>query len=157
MGDHGYDNSLPSMHPFFAGVGPGFRQGYQISSLQSVDVYPLMCRLLAVPCQPNNGTLTQARCLLVNETCLDLLLVISLVVGVLMLLTALTGRCDSLVLITILLFKDMERLCSSLKIRPCMINSGMFEYEEECAGSRCSDIKLSWNAALLFQPVNVLF
>uniref|UniRef100_A0A3P8SYR1 bis(5'-adenosyl)-triphosphatase n=1 Tax=Amphiprion percula TaxID=161767 RepID=A0A3P8SYR1_AMPPE len=92
LGDHGYDNSLPSMHPFLAATGPSFRQGYQISSLQSLDVYPLMCHLLSVPPQPNNGTLTQARCLLAAETCWDAPMVIGLVVGVLLVLTAITGK-----------------------------------------------------------------
>uniref|UniRef100_A0A3Q3WMH7 bis(5'-adenosyl)-triphosphatase n=1 Tax=Mola mola TaxID=94237 RepID=A0A3Q3WMH7_MOLML len=81
LGDHGYDNSLSSMHPFLAATGPSFRQGYRISSLQSVDIYPLMCHLLSIPPQPNNGTLTQARCLLAAETCGDTMLVIGLVVG----------------------------------------------------------------------------
>ncbi|MEQ2247524.1 hypothetical protein ILYODFUR_010192 [Ilyodon furcidens] len=90
MGDHGYDNSLPSMHPFLAATGPSFHQGFRMKSLQSVDVYPLMCRLLSVPGQPNNGSLTRARCLLAGETCWDVGLVIGLVVGVLLLLTTIT-------------------------------------------------------------------
>lgn len=90
LGDHGYDNSLPSMHPFMAASGPSFREGYRISSLQSVDIYPLMCHLLSVPPQPNNGTLAQARCLLAGETCWNVPLVITLVVGVLLVLTAIT-------------------------------------------------------------------
>ncbi|XP_027866782.1 bis(5'-adenosyl)-triphosphatase enpp4 [Xiphophorus couchianus] len=90
LGDHGYDNSLPSMHPFLAATGPGFHQGLRLKSLQSVDVYPLMCRLLSVPPQPNNGSLTRARCLLAGETCSDMALVIGLVVGVLLLLTIIT-------------------------------------------------------------------
>ncbi|XP_008295993.1 bis(5'-adenosyl)-triphosphatase enpp4 [Stegastes partitus] len=90
LGDHGYDNSLPSMHPFLAATGPSFRQGYKIRNLQSLDVYPLMCHLLSVPPRPNNGTLTQARCLLSAETCWDTPTVIGLVVGVLLVLTAVT-------------------------------------------------------------------
>ncbi|KAM6892719.1 bis(5'-adenosyl)-triphosphatase enpp4 [Lycodopsis pacificus] len=90
LGDHGYDNSLPSMHPFMAAVGPSFREGYRISSLQSVDIYPLMCHLLSVPPQPNNGSLNQARCLLAAETCWEVPLVVGMVVGVLLVLTAIT-------------------------------------------------------------------
>ncbi|XP_069568906.1 bis(5'-adenosyl)-triphosphatase enpp4 [Brachyistius frenatus] len=90
LGDHGYDNSLPSMHPFLAAAGPSFRQGYRIGSMQSVDVYPLMCRLLSVPPQPNNGTLTSARCLLAAESCWDVPLVVGLVVGVMLALSAIT-------------------------------------------------------------------
>ncbi|XP_035487583.1 bis(5'-adenosyl)-triphosphatase enpp4 isoform X2 [Scophthalmus maximus] len=84
--DHGYDNSLPSMHPFMAAVGPSFRQGYRISDLNSVDIYPLMCHLLSVPPQPNNGSLTQARCLLEAESFGDAPLFVSLVAGIFLVL-----------------------------------------------------------------------
>ncbi|XP_047432346.1 bis(5'-adenosyl)-triphosphatase enpp4 [Mugil cephalus] len=90
LGDHGYDNSLPSMHPFLAAAGPSFRRGYELNSLHSVDVYPLMCRLLSVPPQPNNGTLSQARCMLTAESCSEVPLVVGLVVGVLISLSAFT-------------------------------------------------------------------
>ncbi|KAM8871536.1 bis(5'-adenosyl)-triphosphatase enpp4 [Synchiropus picturatus] len=99
LGDHGYDNSIPSMHPFLAAVGPSFRRGHRMSSLQSVDVYPLMCHLLSVPPQPNNGTLVRARCLLSSESCSHITSTVLLVVGVLLLLTTLlvlfwtAGRC----------------------------------------------------------------
>ncbi|XP_067116064.1 bis(5'-adenosyl)-triphosphatase enpp4 [Osmerus mordax] len=91
LGDHGYDNTLPSMHPFLAAVGPGFRSGYSLPMLQSVDVYPLVCHLLSIPPGPNNGSLAQARCLLAGESCSSLIMVIGIVVGVLLLLTTLTG------------------------------------------------------------------
>ncbi|TNN48382.1 Bis(5'-adenosyl)-triphosphatase enpp4 [Liparis tanakae] len=93
VGDHGYDNSLTSMHPFMAAVGPGFRRGHRISSMQSVDVYPLMCHLLAVPQQPNNGTLDQARLLLLGaEPYWEAPVVVGMVVGVLLVLTTITGK-----------------------------------------------------------------
>ncbi|XP_028318814.1 bis(5'-adenosyl)-triphosphatase enpp4 isoform X1 [Gouania willdenowi] len=90
MGDHGYDNSLPSMHPFLAAVGPSFRRGHRVSTMDSVDLYPLMCRLLAVPPRPNNGSLDHSRCLLQAESCWDVPLIIGLVVGVLLVLSAIT-------------------------------------------------------------------
>ncbi|KAG7249374.1 hypothetical protein CRUP_017236 [Coryphaenoides rupestris] len=71
MGNHGYDNALPSMHPFLAASGPGFQRGYRTTGLRSVDVYPLMCHLLGVAPAPNNGSLAQARCVLAGESCLD--------------------------------------------------------------------------------------
>lgn len=92
VGDHGYDNSLPSMHPFLAAAGPSFRRGYRLKSLQSVDIYPLMCHLLSVPPRHNNGTLTQARCLLATESCGDVAMVTALVVGVLFILATITGK-----------------------------------------------------------------
>lgn len=91
LGDHGYDNTLPSMHPFLAAVGPAFRQGYRLPELQTVDVYPMMCHLLSVTPGPNNGTLAHSRCLLAGESCVDVPLVVGVVIGVLLLLTTLTG------------------------------------------------------------------
>lgn len=90
LGQHGYDNSLPSMHPFLAAVGPGFRQGVRLSSIQTVDVYPLMCRLLSISCRPNNGTLSHTRCMVAGERCWDVPLVVGLVVGVLLVLSTIT-------------------------------------------------------------------
>ncbi|XP_051909012.1 bis(5'-adenosyl)-triphosphatase enpp4 [Hippocampus zosterae] len=86
LGDHGYDNSLPSMHPFMAAMGPSFRSGYRLKSLQSVDIYPLMCHLLAVPPQPNNGSLAEARCMLVGECGQDVLVIAGLAMGILIVL-----------------------------------------------------------------------
>ncbi|XP_076008564.1 bis(5'-adenosyl)-triphosphatase enpp4 [Genypterus blacodes] len=86
LGDHGFDNALPSMHSFLAATGPGFRQGYRMSSLQSVDLYPLMCRLLSVPPLPNNGSLARGRCLLAEEACNYVYLVVGLVIGTLLFL-----------------------------------------------------------------------
>ncbi|CAB1335314.1 unnamed protein product [Coregonus sp. 'balchen'] len=91
LGDHGYDITLSSMHPFLAAAGPGFLPGYRLPLLQSVDVYPIMCQLLGVPPAPNNGSLSQARCFLAGEGCVDVPLVVGLVVGVLLVLTTLTG------------------------------------------------------------------
>ncbi|XP_064196788.1 bis(5'-adenosyl)-triphosphatase enpp4 [Anguilla rostrata] len=91
LGDHGYDNSLPSMHPFLAARGPAFGHGLQVAGLSSVDVYPLMCRLLGLQERPNNGSLARARCLLAGEACSSLAPVLGLVVGVLLLLSTLTG------------------------------------------------------------------
>ncbi|XP_066560534.1 bis(5'-adenosyl)-triphosphatase enpp4 [Amia ocellicauda] len=90
LGDHGYDNALPSMHPFLAAYGPAFRKGYRMTSFNSVDIYPLMCRLLGIEEMPNNGSFVNARCLLVSEKCINLPEVIGLVIGVLMVLTTLT-------------------------------------------------------------------
>lgn len=80
------------MHPFLAATGPSFRQGYQMESLEIVDVYPLMCHLLSVPPQPNNGSLSQARLLLAAETRWNVPAVIGLVVGVMLVLTAVLGK-----------------------------------------------------------------
>lgn len=90
LGDHGYDNSLPSMHPFLAAHGPAFKKGYRLSSFNSVDIYPLMCHLLGIPPLPNNGSFVNVRCLLVSETCADVAMTVGLVIGVFIVLTTLT-------------------------------------------------------------------
>ncbi|XP_074519941.1 bis(5'-adenosyl)-triphosphatase enpp4-like [Halichoeres trimaculatus] len=91
MGDHGYDNALPSMHPFLAATGPSFRQGFQISNMNSLDVYPLMCHLLSMPPLPNNGTLIRARYLLAAETTWDVGQP-TLLIGGLLLLATIAGK-----------------------------------------------------------------
>ncbi|KAM9435575.1 ectonucleotide pyrophosphatase/phosphodiesterase family member 5 isoform 1-T2 [Clarias gariepinus] len=66
LGNHGYDNQLPSMHPVFVARGPSFRTGYTKASMRSVDLYPLMCSILGVQALPNNGSLRSVRDLLVE-------------------------------------------------------------------------------------------
>lgn len=57
-GNHGYNNSVDSMHPFFVAYGPAFRPGARIAPFQNVDLYPLMCHILKLTPEPNNGTFT---------------------------------------------------------------------------------------------------
>ncbi|TSK58098.1 Ectonucleotide pyrophosphatase/phosphodiesterase family member 5 [Bagarius yarrelli] len=66
LGNHGYDNYLPSMHPVFVARGPSFRTGYIKNSMRSVDLYPLMCRVLGIQALPNNGSLMSVKDLLVE-------------------------------------------------------------------------------------------
>lgn len=95
MGDHGYDNSLPSMHPFMAASGPSFRQSYKMKTLQSVDLYPLMCYLLQIPAQPNNGTLSNAKCLMVTAVSGEGFLAVSLVFGMILFIVTVAGECQN--------------------------------------------------------------
>lgn len=92
VGDHGYDNLLPSMHPFMAASGPSFRQDYKMQTLQSVDLYPLMCYLLQIPPQPNNGTLSNAKCLMASTVSGEGFLVVSLALGVIMFIVTITSK-----------------------------------------------------------------
>ncbi|KAI4872739.1 hypothetical protein NFI96_026978 [Prochilodus magdalenae] len=66
LGNHGYDNHLPSMHPVFVARGPSFRTGYTKAAMRSVDLYPLMCSILGVQPLPNNGSLASVRDLLIE-------------------------------------------------------------------------------------------
>jgi len=58
-GEHGYDNRLRDMHPFFVATGPAFKTGGLIyEPFDNVDIYPLMCLILGLTPAPNNGSLT---------------------------------------------------------------------------------------------------
>uniref|UniRef100_A0A671Q4R1 Ectonucleotide pyrophosphatase/phosphodiesterase family member 5-like n=1 Tax=Sinocyclocheilus anshuiensis TaxID=1608454 RepID=A0A671Q4R1_9TELE len=59
VGNHGYNNSLPSMHPVFVARGPAFCRDYTKASMRSVDLYPLMCSILGLKPLPNNGSLSR--------------------------------------------------------------------------------------------------
>lgn len=64
VGNHGYNNTLRSMQPIFVARGPAFRQHYIKTSMRSIDLYPLMCSILAIPPLPNNGSLSNIQDLL---------------------------------------------------------------------------------------------
>ncbi|KAJ3604853.1 hypothetical protein NHX12_026905 [Muraenolepis orangiensis] len=64
LGNHGYSNTLPSMHPVFLARGPAFRQDYVKETMRSVDLYPLMCHILGLRPLPNNGSLARVQDLL---------------------------------------------------------------------------------------------
>ena len=67
-GNHGYNNSLPSMHPFFLAMGPAFKTGASVETFNNVDIYPLMCHILKLKPAPNNGSLDNVRALLREES-----------------------------------------------------------------------------------------
>lgn len=68
LGEHGYNNSLQSMHPFFIAMGPSFKSDYSVETFNSVDIYPLMCELLGITPAPNNGSLSVVKDLLKDQT-----------------------------------------------------------------------------------------
>ncbi|XP_055491537.1 bis(5'-adenosyl)-triphosphatase enpp4 [Leucoraja erinacea] len=90
LGDHGYDNALPSMQPLLVAYGPVFRKAYKTDSINSVDVYPLMCHILGLKEEPNNGTFRNVRCMMASESCVGLPDVIGIVIGSLMILITLS-------------------------------------------------------------------
>jgi ectonucleotide pyrophosphatase/phosphodiesterase family protein 5 len=62
-GNHGYNNSLPSMRPLFLARGPAFKKGFvHNQTFFNIDLYPMMCFILEMfPLDrfPSNGTLTR--------------------------------------------------------------------------------------------------
>ncbi len=69
-GNHGFNNSLPSMRPLFIGHGPAFKSGgggyHHLKIFENVDLYPLALELLAIPGHlfPSNGSLERVAGLL---------------------------------------------------------------------------------------------
>ena len=55
------------MKPIFFARGPDFRKGVKSTSILSVDIYPLVCRLLNIEAAPNNGSLERTAQFLVDE------------------------------------------------------------------------------------------
>lgn len=55
LGEHGYDNTDPTMRALFVAHGPAFRRGVVVDEFPNVDVYPLITHLLGIPAQPNDG------------------------------------------------------------------------------------------------------
>jgi alkaline phosphatase D len=54
-GAHGYDNSNSDMFSIFYATGPSFKKNYSFKSLNNVDVYNLICRILKLTPAKNDG------------------------------------------------------------------------------------------------------
>ena len=84
-GNHGFNNSIDSMKAIFIGDtnfnicslnysntnyqiarGPNFLKNQKINGFNNVDVYPLLCNILQITCNPNNGTIESFANVLVN-------------------------------------------------------------------------------------------
>ena len=56
------------MWPFFMARGPAFKKGYQHPGVvEQVDIYPLICELLQIRCEPHDGDLRRVQELLAPE------------------------------------------------------------------------------------------
>ncbi|XP_034564233.1 ectonucleotide pyrophosphatase/phosphodiesterase family member 7-like [Notolabrus celidotus] len=54
-GEHGFDNEVKDMKPFFRAVGPDFKKNLLFGHFETVNVYPLMCHLLGIIPEINDG------------------------------------------------------------------------------------------------------
>lgn len=54
-GEHGFDNQDMDMKTIFRAVGPSFKAGLEVEPFESVHVYELMCQLLGIVPEPNDG------------------------------------------------------------------------------------------------------
>ena len=64
VGAHGFSSLDKSMDSFFLAMGPDFRKGVLSDTFELVDIYPLICKILGLQPQPNNGTMKIVRRLL---------------------------------------------------------------------------------------------
>lgn len=77
-GEHGYDNEEMDMKAFFRVVGPDFQKNLVTGPFETVNLYPLMCHLLGIKPEINDGHLDHTKRLLVpkNSKCCALTLFI---------------------------------------------------------------------------------
>lgn len=54
-GEHGFDNTDLDMKTIFRAVGPSFRRGLEVEPFESVHVYELLCKLLRIVPEANDG------------------------------------------------------------------------------------------------------
>ncbi|KAK1330762.1 hypothetical protein QTO34_008700 [Cnephaeus nilssonii] len=54
-GEHGFDNGVLDMKTIFRAVGPSFRRGLEVEPFESVHVYELLCKLLRIVPEANDG------------------------------------------------------------------------------------------------------
>ena len=61
---HGFDNTEPEMHTYFAAMGPDFKSGDISTPFESVHIYELMTRLMNLEPSPNDGNFSEVEMLL---------------------------------------------------------------------------------------------
>lgn len=67
-GEHGYDNQEMDMKPFFRAVGPAFHKNLKVGPFETVNIYPLMCHILGIEPEVNDGHLNATKHMLVTST-----------------------------------------------------------------------------------------
>ncbi|XP_041823135.1 ectonucleotide pyrophosphatase/phosphodiesterase family member 7-like [Melanotaenia boesemani] len=66
-GEHGFDNQEMDMKPFFRAVGPVFHKNLQVEPFETVHIYSLMCHILGIKPEVNDGHLNATRSMLVSS------------------------------------------------------------------------------------------
>ena len=57
-GNHGFDNSFIDMHGIFYAIGPSFKQNYKTGTIENINIYPMLCKILnIIPKQNIDGRL----------------------------------------------------------------------------------------------------
>ncbi|KAM6913606.1 ectonucleotide pyrophosphatase/phosphodiesterase family member 7-like [Lycodopsis pacificus] len=66
-GEHGFDNQEMDMKPFFRAVGPAFHKKLEVGPFETVNIYPLMCHILGIQPEVNDGHLNATKHMLVTS------------------------------------------------------------------------------------------
>lgn len=66
-GEHGFDNHALDMKPFFRAVGPDFQKNLEVGPFETVNVYALMCHLLGIKPEVNDGSLDTTKHMLISS------------------------------------------------------------------------------------------
>ncbi|XP_034415159.1 ectonucleotide pyrophosphatase/phosphodiesterase family member 7.2 [Cyclopterus lumpus] len=86
-GEHGFDNQEMDMKPFFRVVGPDFQKNLVSGPFETVNVYALMCHLLGINPEINDGHLDNTKRMLVPKKNNRINVQLQVIVG----LSAVTG------------------------------------------------------------------
>ena len=63
-GTHGWPPRESQSYPIFFASGPAFKENFEVKPFSILDLYPLMCHLLGIIPQPNNGSFENVRVML---------------------------------------------------------------------------------------------
>ncbi|XP_028331993.1 ectonucleotide pyrophosphatase/phosphodiesterase family member 7 [Gouania willdenowi] len=66
-GEHGFDNQVMDMKPFFRAVGPDFRKDLEVEPFETVHVYALMCHILGIKPEVHDGHLNSTKNMLISK------------------------------------------------------------------------------------------
>ena len=65
--EHGYDSMHRDMSPGFFAFGPMFKKGFKKFCIKTVDLYELMCKILGMMPDPNDGKFERVKPLLIDD------------------------------------------------------------------------------------------
>ncbi|CAJ1075561.1 ectonucleotide pyrophosphatase/phosphodiesterase family member 7-like [Xyrichtys novacula] len=66
-GEHGFDNQELDMKAFFRAVGPAFHKDLEVGPFETVNIYALMCHILGITPEVNDGHLDATKHMLVTS------------------------------------------------------------------------------------------
>ncbi|XP_034567633.1 ectonucleotide pyrophosphatase/phosphodiesterase family member 7-like [Notolabrus celidotus] len=67
-GEHGFDNQELDMKAFFRAVGPAFHENLEVGPFETVNIYALMCHILGITPDVNDGHLNVTQHMLVTSS-----------------------------------------------------------------------------------------